>query len=72
MDITDKEQKFFNKATNCMYCKEKFGFIEKDGKMREDKERGHDHFSGKYRGAACSLCNKKRRKRKKIYTNILS
>ena len=48
LPLTKEEQKSFQKATNCWICKQPFY-----GK----KARDHDHFTGKYRGAAHISCN---------------
>lgn len=45
----DEEKKQYENATECHVCGIQFGGIE--------KVRDHDHFTGKYRGAACSRCN---------------
>ena len=49
--LTDKEWKTFREAKVCWLCRKEFG----DGNLR--KVRDHCHFSGKFRGAAHSLCN---------------
>ena len=54
MIITPKEQEQFNQALNCWIC----------GKLLnlQDRVRDHCHFTGRYRGAACNICNLKYRK----------
>ena len=54
MIITPEEQEQFNKASNCWIC----------GKLLniQDRVRDHCHFTGRYRGAACNICNLKYRK----------
>ena len=54
MKITPKEQEQFNQASNCWIC----------GKLLnlQDRVRDHCHFTGRYRGAACNICNLKYRK----------
>ena len=54
MKITPEEQKQFNQASNCWIC----------GKLLnlQDRVRDHCHFTGRYRGAACNICNLKYRK----------
>ena len=49
--LTDKQWKTFREAKVCWLCRKEFG----DGNLR--KVRDHCHFSGKFRGAAHSLCN---------------
>ena len=51
MKITPEEQEQFNQASNCWIC----------GKLLnlQDKVRDHCHFTGRYRGAACNICNLK-------------
>ena len=50
MEITEKEQKEFNSATECYICKKQ---------LNNDKVRDHCHFTGKYRGPAHDKCNLK-------------
>ena len=45
-----QQQQQFNNATNCHICNVPFN--EQVTKIRE-----HNHFNGKYRGAACQSCN---------------
>ena len=54
MIITAEEQEQFNQASNCWIC----------GKLLnlQDRVRDHCHFTGRYRGAACNICNLKYRK----------
>ena len=54
MKITPEEQEQFNQASNCWIC----------GKLLnlQDRVRDHCHFTGRYRGAACNICNLKYRK----------
>ena len=51
MVITPEEQEQFNQASNCWIC----------GKLLnlQDRVRDHCHFTGRYRGAACNICNLK-------------
>ena len=48
MIISEKEELNFQNETNCYYCKKELG---------EDRVRDHDHYNGKYRGAAHNKCN---------------
>ena len=50
VDLTTKEQTEFKKAKICWICQKRFN--EKDKKVRD-----HDHFTGKFRGAAHNQCN---------------
>ena len=54
MKITPEEQEQFNQASKCWIC----------GKLLnlQDRVRDHCHFTGRYRGAACNICNLKYRK----------
>ena len=49
--LTDEEWKTFREAAICWLCRKEFG----NGNLR--KVRDHCHFSGRFRGAAHSLCN---------------
>ena len=51
MVITPEEQKQFSQASKCWIC----------GKLLnlQDRVRDHCHFTGRYRGAACNICNLK-------------
>ena len=50
VNLTKKEQTEFEKAKICWICQKRFN--EKDKKVRD-----HDHFTGKFRGAAHNQCN---------------
>jgi len=56
MLITAEEEKTFKESTHCYMC---------DGPFEDTKNlrpvRDHDHYNGKYRGAAHSICNLKAR-----------
>ena len=52
IELTLEEQKEFEDATYCHICKKAFGDKKKHRKVRD-----HDHYTGKYRGAAHSICN---------------
>ena len=58
MLITVEEQESFNNATRCWICNNDF--------VDDDKERGHCHFTGKFRGAAHGKCNLALKKDKTI------
>ena len=57
--LTHTQQQEFNRATCCYICNKEFS--EKRIKIRE-----HNHFNGKYRGAACQSCNTNEGKASKI------
>jgi len=46
--MTEENRKDYENATDCFICNQK---------LKEDKVRDHDHLTGKYRGAAHSVCN---------------
>ena len=54
MIITPEEQEQFNQASNCWICEK---LLNLDNRVRD-----HCHFTGRYRGAACNICNLKYRK----------
>ena len=54
MIITKEEQEQFNQASNCWICKKKLNL--------DDRVRDHCHYTGRYRGPACNICNLKYRK----------
>ena len=57
MIFGEKEKERFDKETTCWICNGKFTIDSKNYKVRD-----HCHFTGRYRGAACNLCNLKYRK----------
>jgi hypothetical protein len=59
MIMTNKNTLDYNKATNCYLCFEEFS----DTVL---KVRDHCHYNSKFLGAACSTCNLRRRKPRKI------
>ena len=52
VEYTLIEQKQHENATYCHICEKVFGDNKKHRKVRD-----HDHYTGKYRGAAYSICN---------------
>ena len=52
IELTLDEQKEYENATYCHICKKEFG-----DKKKQRKVRDHDHYTGKYCGAAHSICN---------------
>ena len=52
IELTIEEQKKYKDAKFCHICKKVFGDKKKHRKVRD-----HDHYTGKYRGAAHSICN---------------
>ena len=54
MKITPEEQEQFNQASTCWICEKLLNL--------QDRVRDHCHFTGRYRGAACNICNLKYRK----------
>ena len=57
--LTDKENKSYEKQKVCYICKKEFGIDEKDKNTFKlyHKVRDHCHYTGKFRGAAHSICN---------------
>ena len=60
LKLTPEEEKDFKSAKLCHICEQELLVYEKTGEIF--KVRDHCHFTGKYRGAAHSECNLKRRK----------
>ena len=58
--LTNEENRSYNKQKVCHICKKKFD-TDDDDDDDDDKEyrkvRDHCHYTGKYRGAARSICN---------------
>ena len=66
--LTDKEIKSYEEQEVCHICKEEFCFDkneENEFKLYH-KVRYHCHYTGKFRGAAHSICNLKHKVPKKI------
>ena len=57
MIFTEEDKKRFNKSKICWIC---------DEPLKDNKVRDHCHYTGRYRGPACNLCNLKYRKPKFI------
>ena len=51
--LTTEEKKYHNKQKICYICKKEFNNNDK----KNYKVRDHCHYTGKYRGAACNICN---------------
>ena len=52
IELTVEEQKEYENAMYCHICKEVFG-----DKKKHIIVRNHDYYTGKYGGAAHSICN---------------
>ena len=52
IDLTEREIHEYEDAEYCHICKKVFGEAKKHRKVRD-----HDHYTGKFRGAAHSVCN---------------
>ena len=58
MPLTHKEEKYYESCKYCHICKKKL-YSNKDEKRykKYHKVRDHDHYTGKFRDAAHSICN---------------
>ena len=63
--LTDKENKSFKRPKVCYICKKGFSTGGYDNK-KYHKVRDHCYYTGKYRGAAHSVCNLKYKTPKEI------
>ena len=66
--LTDDENRYYEKRKYCHICKRKF-WTDKDNKSKYkicQKVRDHCHYSGKFRGAAQSICNLRYKVQQKI------
>ena len=52
--LTDEENKFYEERKVCNICKKGFST---DNDRKHHKVRDHCHYTGKFRGAAQSICN---------------
>ena len=53
--LAKKEEKMHNKQKVCYICKK--GFSTYDGSKNYFKVKDHCHYTGRYRGAAHSICS---------------
>ena len=53
--LTDEENKSYKKQKVCYICKKEFSTD--DDNKKYHKVRDHCHYTGKFRGAAHSICN---------------
>ena len=65
---TYKENKSYKKQKVCYICKK--GFSTDDYNKKYHKVRDHCHCTGKYRGAAQSICNLRYKTPKEVPFNI--
>ena len=65
MPLTDEEIKFYENQKQCHICEKGF-FKNKKDKFKHIKVRDHCHYSGRFRGAAHSICNLRYNVPKKI------
>ena len=58
ISLTHEENNFYNKQEICYMCKEKFCMDKNDKNyINKRKVKDHCHYTGKFRGAAHSICN---------------
>ena len=57
--LTDKEYKFYEEQEKCHKCQKEFCYDKNEKKRSKiyQKVRDHCHYTGKFRGAAHSICN---------------
>ena len=57
--LTDSENKFYKEQEKCHTCQKEFCYDknEKNKFKLSQKVRDHSHYTGKFRGAARSICN---------------
>ena len=57
--LTDEEKRSYKKQEVCHICREEFCYNEdaEETYKKHPKVRDHDHYTGKYRGAAQNECN---------------
>jgi hypothetical protein len=60
MVFSSKDAKLYGESPNCYLCKRDFEIYDLT------KTRDHDHFTGKFLGAACTFCNLQRRRQRRI------
>ena len=66
--VTDKEKKPYEEQKACHICKKEFSTYKNDKNVFKlyHKERDHCHYTGRFRGAAHSICNLKYKTSKEI------
>ena len=67
--LTDEEIKFYEEQKDCHLCKKEFCYDENDKNRFKlyQKVRDHCHYTGKFRGAAHSICNLRYKVPKEIH-----
>ncbi|MCG8431126.1 MAG: hypothetical protein MJA29_08125, partial [Candidatus Omnitrophica bacterium] len=62
LQMTEDDEINFQNSENCYYCGDELNEVGASGAVKNDRVRDHNHFSGKYRGAAHNQCNLNARK----------
>ena len=57
--LTNEESDSYKKQKVCYICKKEFSAYDDDNNENYSKVRDHYHYTGKFRGAAHSICNLK-------------
>ena len=70
--LRDNENKFYNEQEECHICKKEFCYDKNEKKKFKlyQKVRCHCHYTGKFRGAAHSICNLRYKVQREIPVKI--
>ena len=70
--LTDNENKFYEEQKKCHICQKEFCYDKNEKKKFKiyQKVRDHCHYTGKFRGAAHSICNLRYKVQREIPVKI--
>ena len=70
--LTDNENTFYEEQEKCLICEKEFCYDKNEEKKFKiyQKVRDHCHYTGKFRGAAHSICNLRYKVPQEIPVNI--
>ena len=66
ISLTNEETESYKKQKVCYICKKEFSTYDDDDSKNYYKVRSHCHYTGKFRGAAHSICNLRHKAPKEI------